>query len=227
FGVMWGGRPRTAHHPPAAPSASGSAGPAASAAGSSSAGVAGSASGALPDGGPGKLMDRPLRVVALGWDLAAPGLLANGGPEPSANSDFSIAGIDVHVGATDVMSSIEGALARGGADKDGADIALVPFCEFVASYERLRALSPEAFFVVGWSRGREALISSRDALPAPGDKPDAKGAQATLLGALGEPATFLGLFALDAAGIPPNAVRLVAPGGHGEDPPLAAVDRDS
>src|SRR6185369_2518274 len=111
FGVMWGGRPRTAHHPPAAPSASGSAGPAASAAGSSSAGVAGSASGALPDGGPGKLMDRPLRVIALGWDLAAPGLLANGGPDPSANSDLSIAGIDVHVGAAGADA---GGVLRGG-----------------------------------------------------------------------------------------------------------------
>lgn len=103
------------------------------------------------------------------------------------------------------MSAVEGALARGGGDKDGADIAVVPFCELVASYERLRALSPEAFFVVGWSRGREALVSARDALPSPTDKPDPKAdpkAGVPLVGEAGDAATFLGLFALDANGIP-------------------------
>src|SRR6202044_3824992 len=112
---------------------------------------AGSGSAAAPaDAGPVKLFDRPLRVIALGWDLAAPALLANGGIDPGDKSEFTAAGLDVHVAAVDAMSAVEGALARGGGDKDGADIAVVPFCELVASYERLRALSPEAFFVVGW-----------------------------------------------------------------------------
>ena len=43
----------------------------------------------------------------------------------------------------------------------------------------------------------------------------------------GEPAAFLCLFALDAAGIPASAVRLVAAATRPEDAALAAVDRDA
>lgn len=230
FGALVIGRGRTPHRAPAAPvtSAAGSAQPAAGSASAAGSGLpAASASGAPADAGPVRLMDRPLRVIALGWDLAAAGVIANGGLEPSPESEFHAVGVDTRFAVTDTMSGVEGALARGGADKDGADVAIVPFSGFVASYERLRALSPEAFFVVGWSRGREALISAKDALPAPSDKAESKTAQVAMVGAPGEPATFLGLFALDAEGIPPSSVRLVAPGGRGDDPPLAAVDRDA
>ena len=174
-------------------------------------------------------MDRPLRAVTLGWDLAAPALLANGGLDPADTSDFNAAGVATHVRPLEAMSAIEGALARGGADKDGADIAVVPFAELVASYERLQALRPEVFFVVGWSRGREALVSTKDALPTPekneakaGDKPSV-----TLVGTAGEAATFVALFALDANGLPPGAVKLLARSDKPDDPPLAAVDRDA
>jgi hypothetical protein len=226
FGVIVARRSRTSHQAPAPPAATakalGAPVAAGSGAASASASAASSASAPAPDGGPSPLLDRPLRVTTLGWDLAAPGLIANGGLEAGANSDFSAAGIEVRLFAADAMGVIEGALARGGADKDGADIAVVPFCQFVASYERLRALSPEAFFVVGWSRGREALISSKDALPAPGDAKEVK-----MVGAAGETATFLGLFALDAAGIPVSSVRLLSPTERTDDAVLAAVDRDA
>jgi hypothetical protein len=229
--VARGRFPRLFSAPPA-PALTASAAPTASASAAAS-GAEVAASGSAPssasappeDAGPVILMDRPLRVVALGWDLAAPGVLANGGTDPGPNSDFSAAGVEVRIAAVDAMSVIEGALARGGADKDGADIALIPLCQFVASCERLRALSPEAFFVVGWSRGRDALVSNKDALPAPSDKGDIK--EVKMVGAVGESATFLGLFALDAAGIPATAVRLVPAQDRADSASIAAVDRDA
>jgi hypothetical protein len=171
-------------------------------------------------------MDRPLRVVALGWDLIAPAVLANDGLEPRVDGDFSSAGVPASLRPVDAMSAVEGALARGGADKEGADVAVVPFSELCASYERLRALSPEVFFVVGWSRGREALVSTKDALPTAQDKHGDK-ATATMVGTAGDAAAFLGLFALEQNGFAPGAVRLVPPPGGADEPALAAVDRDA
>ena len=229
FGVMTILRGMTPHQAPAPPApvavATTSASASAAAAASASGAPATSGSSAPPDAGPTKLLDRPLRVVALGWDLAAPGVLANGGLEPSPSSDFVAAGVDTRILATDAMSVVEGALARGGADKDGADIAILPFSQFVASYERLRALTPEAFFVLGWSHGREALISAKDALPTLNEKGEPK--EVKMIGNPGDPAAFLALFALDAAGIPASSVRFVAPDARPEDAALAAVDRDA
>lgn len=219
FGALYATRERPAHQAPVVASASASPAASASASGSASS----SASAPSGDAGPVKLMDRPLRVISLGWDLGAPAVLANGGLEPAPTSDFSAAGLDVRVTSVDAVSAVESALARGGADKDGADVAVIPFCTFVAAYEQLRALSPEAFFVVGFSRGREALISAKPALPGP--PADAK-TTVGLVGSAGDPATFLGLFALDANGVPPGAITLVAPAAaKSDDPPLAAIDR--
>ena len=224
--VLRGTTPHQAPTPPAStvvvPTADSAS---ASAADSASGAPASLGSAAPPDAGSIKLLDRPLRVIALGWDLAAPGVLANGGMEPSPSSDFVAAGVEMRIVATDVMSVVEAALARGGADKDGADVAIVPFSQFVASYERLRALTPEAFFVLGWSRGREAVISTKDALPTLNEKGEPK--EVKMIGTAGEPAAFLGLFALDAAGIPASSVRLVAPDTRPEEAALAAVDRDA
>ena len=239
-GGMMATRERVDHTGPAAPPPSASNGAAAppgatasgSAAAMGSAGAVGSAGAAPVDAGPIRWMDRPLRVVTLGWDLAAPAVLANGGLEPVEASDFGAAGVVTSLRPMESMGVIESALARGGGDKDGADIAVVPFVELVASYERLRALSPEVFFVVGWSRGREAIVSTKDTLPGPPERPEAKpGAPFTvgsvgMVGAAGEAATFLGLFALDANGVAPGAVHLVAHGDKPDDPALAAVDRD-
>jgi hypothetical protein len=175
---------------------------------------------AAEDAGPLRLLDRPLRVVAIGWDLAAPGLLVNGGPAPNAKSEFSAAGVEMHLASVDSMQAVEVAMARGGADKDGADVAIVAMPELVSSYERLRALSPEIFFVVGFSRGREAVVASRDALPTPPVKGDVH-----LAAVPGSTASFVALFVLDTAGIPPSGVQFVSPTSKVDDAPLAAIDR--
>lgn len=224
---------RAEHAAPAAPvptaepaaSASGSAaasgalaGSAASATPNGSAIPPGSASGAA-DAGPPKLMDRPLRVTTLGWDLAAPGVLANGGAEPAPASDFSKAGIDVRIAVASSGASLEASLARGGEDKEGADIAILPLPTFVASYERLRALSLDMFFVVGWSRGREAIAAAKPEWPSKGD--------VKLAGSAGDPATFLALWAFDLGGVPASQVKIAGPSANASEAPFAAVDRSS
>jgi hypothetical protein len=90
--------------------------------------AAADASGGVDAGPPGRLA-RPLRVAALGWDVAAPGLV-----EPAAS---------LQVTAVDKTSDIESRIGRGGADPDGADIAVVPLASFVASYEKLKAHQPD------------------------------------------------------------------------------------
>ena len=174
---------------------------------------------------PEQPLDRPLRVVALGWDLIAPGIIANGGskpPEDASKSLFKSKKLDVHFSTTSQMGQVEKALARGGADKEGADIAIVSLPTFVASYERLRALKPEIFFVVGWSRGREGLaaVDAGKLLspPARGD--------INLRARRGAPASFMALFMLDQAGIDLKRVKLVDIGGvAGPRAPFAAIER--
>ena len=88
-----------------------------------------------------RAMNRPLRVTALGWDLLAPGVSGNGGTlEGCAESEFAAVGLEVHLAASDGIASLEGRLARGGADPDGADLAILPLPVYVAMYERLHAL---------------------------------------------------------------------------------------
>ncbi len=217
WGVMIGLQKRAAHQAPAfaAPPPASSSSALASASSSASPPGSGSAlappsasaltpppgSGA-PDAGSPKLMDRPLRVTALGWDLAAPGLLANGGADPAPTSDFAAAGLEVHIAPTDAASSLEAALARGGEDKDGADIAILPLPTFVASYERLRALALDIFFVTGWSRGHEAILAGKAEWPTKGE--------VKLAAIGGSPAAFVALWAFDLQGIAPGQVKLVA-----------------
>src|SRR6476619_750630 len=71
---------------PASPSASAlaSAAPIASAPASASAAPIASASNAPS----APLLDRPLRVAALGWELAAPTIFANGGLDAASTGDF-------------------------------------------------------------------------------------------------------------------------------------------
>jgi hypothetical protein len=190
----------------AAPTTSGSGAPAAS----------GSA------GAPAELprMDRALQVAVFGWELAVPLVVANEGLDPSPQSAFSKAGLGVKVGVTDRLSAIENALARGGADRDGADIAVLPLPSFVAAYERLRALNPEIFFVVGWSRGRDALMASKDWLTT------APSGEISLAGDENTSSLFLGLFALDLAGYTPAKLKLL-PSSKASEAQLAALDRAS
>jgi hypothetical protein len=171
-------------------------------------GEAGAAAATANDAGPA--LGRPLRVAAVGWETAAAGIVANGGRAPGAKSSFTAAGVDVYLRATDSMAEVEALLARGGADEEGADVAIVPLPALVAAYERLRALEPEAFLVVGWSRGREAIVGAKDASlvkPPPGRGRETD--EVRLATGHGDAATGFSLFVLDAAGMPPARVRLV------------------
>jgi hypothetical protein len=233
YGAILAVRPRGAHVAPTpTPAASAGAGSGAAgaagaagghAAGAAAAGATGSAApagsgSASVDGGVTPLLDRPLRLIVQGWELAVPGVLANGGLEPSPTAEMARAGLDLRVSVSTQATALENALARGGSDREGADVAVMPLPSFVASYERLRALSPEVFFVVGWSRGREGLMASKDVLASP------PSGEIKLAGAAGEPATFVALFALEAAGVPLSQIKLLPPGKAGESL-LEAVDR--
>jgi hypothetical protein len=166
-----------------------------------------------------KLEPEPLRVVALGWEVLAPGVQANGGLEPGTTSRFRDAGLQVTLAAVADAAELEARLSRGGEDERGADVALMPLPVFVASYERLRALSPQVFFVVAWSRGRDAMVGDAELLRAP------PSGQIRLSGAPGAPETLLALFALSQAGVSPKRVELVQ-GSAGPRPrTLAAVQR--
>lgn len=148
-----------------------------------------------------------LTVVASSWEVLAPGVVANGGLEPGEESKFSGAGLQVHFSPVTDESDIEAKLGLGGESEGGADIALMPLPAFVASYERLRALSPQVFFVVAWSDGRDALTGDASLLSAPPSK-----GEVILAGRRGSAESMLGLFALDAAGVSPARVESVAPG---------------
>ncbi len=151
----------------------------------------------------------PLSVVALDWEILAPGVLANDGMTPSAAGAFGKVGLDVRFESVATAAQLEAHLGRGGEAKDGADIALMPLPVFVASYERLRALSPQVFFVVAWSRGGDVLIGDEQLLRQP------PRGTLRLTGDPGTSETLLGLFALQQAGVSPSRVQLVEPApGH-------------
>ncbi|MDB4996154.1 MAG: hypothetical protein JWM74_3586 [Myxococcaceae bacterium] len=165
-------------------------------------------SSTLDAGPPGKLA-RPLRVAALGWDVAAPGLV-----EPAAS---------LQVTAVDATSDIESRIGRGGGDPDGADIAVVPLASFVASYEKLKALQPEVFLVVGWSRGREVILGSSGATL--GKLSRTEEVRVTSGGI--EAPTMLALVAFDAVGVAPDKVRVLPFAPDDKKPFFVMADRAS
>jgi hypothetical protein len=167
---------------------------------------------------PPPALRRTLRTVALGWEFLTPGVIANGGSTPGAVSSYKMAGVDASFLNAPSMEDIESALAKGGAVPGGADIAIMPLSSYVASYEKLRALSPEVIFVVGWSRGREALYGT-DARTL---TKLATSGTIKVAGASGQPETFLALFVLDLAGVPASRVE-IAP--KGAKTPLATAFR--
>lgn len=161
---------------------------------------------ALVDGGADAgVRARPVRVAALGWDLAAPGLalLLRSGAEPVAPSLPAL-----EVTAEEDVDGVAGHLARGGDDPLGADVAVLPVASFVVAYEKLRALDPRAVAVVGFSRGREELRAAPGALA----RAAASTEDARLVAVGNDTATTLGLFVLRASGVAPSRVRFVAPG---------------
>ncbi len=192
--------------------------------------------GVVPAATPAPVLERPMRTIALGWEFLAPGVIANADKAADKADDKPAEKGSAGSGSAEKaekpapktettyanaasMDEIESALAKGGA-AGGADIAIMPLSSYVASYERLRALSPELIFVVGWSRGREALYGT-DAraitkLPASGT--------IKVAAASAQPETFFTLFLLDLAGVPSSRVELVA---KDVKTPLTAVFRRS
>ena len=66
--------------------------------GSKSGGDAGpTKAGATPE----KLLDRPLRVIGHGWEVIAPGLVANRGTTPGENSLYTKNGLELHLNLVD------------------------------------------------------------------------------------------------------------------------------
>ncbi|HEY8040617.1 MAG TPA: hypothetical protein VIF15_12515 [Polyangiaceae bacterium] len=150
------------------------------------------------------LLDRPLRLVAASWELAATALVANGGRATADGSAVRAAGLELQIEVVPAPRDVEGRLARGGIDPEGADVAVVSLPALVASYERLRALEPEVVHVVGWSRGREVLLAAREGMLAKPAAAEVDVASDDLA------AGTLALFALDASGTPPARVHVAA-----------------
>lgn len=167
--------------------------------------------------------ERPLRVTALGWELLGPAVIANDGLSPGEASQFRRSNLAVELAVAHTPEQLAAQLARGGGVAEGADVALLPLPTFVSSYEQLRALSPEVFFVVGWSHGRDALAADRpDLLRTPNPRVD----KLALVGAPGQPATLLGLFALDQLGVDLDRVELISPqDARAEHSSLRAIER--
>jgi hypothetical protein len=183
--------------------------------GGASEGGALAAGDAAADAAPAKPTERPLRVTALGWELVAAGVAL------TAPDGGAVQGPAIELAPETSLDAVEARLARGGGDPVGADIAVMPLPAFVVAYDRLRALEPRAFVVVGFSRGREEVHANGGALLKPPPAADevkliafgpATAADAAAKAAGTESATVLGLFALDLLGVPPARIRMVAPG---------------
>jgi hypothetical protein len=148
-------------------------------------------------------LDRPLRVVSLGWDLAVPAHLATNGKD-GKESAFAMRKVDVEIKSVKSLKSVKSALANGGAQKGGADIAIVPLPEMVAAYEDLRALKPQIFFVAGWSRGRDAIFAHKKSsllkLPRTG--------KVVLTGTRASSSMLLSLYLLDISGVDSKRIKI-------------------
>ncbi len=163
-------------------------------------------------------LDRSVRVISLGWDLAVPGHLANQGVAEAASA-LEKRKLKVEWKAVTDLSAIKSALANGGAHKSGADIAILPLPEMVASYEDLRALKPQIFFIVGWSRGRDALFTHRQTSLLK----VARSGYVDLAGSRGSSSMLLSLYLLDIAGVRSKLIRIRSAADRGIM--FSAVDR--
>lgn len=180
-------------------------------------------SSAAPDGG-GATPDAPaeeepttLRVVGLGSDSLAPGILANRGRSPGEESRFSALGLHAHFRGTDDVTVVEHALALGGDDEQGAHLIVLPLPTFVAGYERLRALEPRIVGVAAWSAGRDALYApERDVLV------QRRRGEVTVCGSASSPAAFFALYLMELAGYALDDTRVGTCQGTQQ---WAAVDR--
>ena len=136
-----------------------------------------------------------LRVVGLGAEAIAPGILAAGGLRTADESSFAGASLDVHLRHVATLQAVERALSLGGDEEDGAHVVVLPLPSFVSGYERVRALAPQIVAVAGWSQGRDALYGPDTESLAGG-----RSRSSSLCGELGTPETFFGLYLLELAG---------------------------
>ncbi len=157
-----------------------------------------------------RLLDRPLRVATLGWALAAPGVML-GPAQDHEGADGGRPPFELELAPVDTLAQIEGRLVRGGADQEGADVVVLPLPELVASYERLRALEPQAFLLVGFSTSSEFLYPRAGASPGrvlPGDVKVSVSSRDRP-----ESLQWMALFTLDAFGVSPGRVKFQAAEG--------------
>lgn len=193
------GRPRDPHKAPAevpeAPAASDAGVDAAASASSAKPPVSAVAPSATVREPPKPILDRPFRIAGMGWELLVPGAL------PDSRGDAGAAGLNLDLASEAQASGLEARFARGGADAQGADLLVLPLPDFVASYEKLRALDPQIIGVVGRARGAVELRQSKDA-PKPGE--DVK-----VISNGDRSAELLALYVIEGTGAPLDKVRFV------------------
>ena len=169
---------------------------------------------------PGPRYERPLSIAALGWRLAAPGVLQNDGLGVNQQAAFAKERLQVRLSISESMDQVESALARGGADDKGADVAIVPLPEFVASYEAIKALDPVMFLITSWSSGRDVMFSRFERLAElPSEGP------LVVRGKPGSSELFLTAFALASTGVDLGRLSFEAADTEAPNPDVWALAR--
>ena len=155
-----------------------------------------------------KLLDRPLRITTLGLALAAPGTMVHDAVEAARDGGAPRASLEMEVTTVSTAQKLEARLVHGGADADGADVAILSLPDLVASAERLRALEPQAFMVVGFSQSTERFhpLGASPKIPPQGTDVKVHVPPGERLASR----EWTALFALDAAQVPLARVKLLA-----------------
>jgi ABC-type nitrate/sulfonate/bicarbonate transport system substrate-binding protein len=147
-------------------------------------------------------------------------VLENRGVAVSQASAFSHHQLEAKLTVCDSMAAVENALARGGTDEQGADVAIMALPNFVASYEALKALDPVTFLIVGWSSGREVLLSKHGSLAELPDQGPLR-----VRAAAGSPEMFLLAFVFDSVGIALDRISFETAAAEKQDPDAWALPR--
>ena len=157
-----------------------------------------------------------VRVVAVGYDVLAPGIVANGGVGPdSKESAFRSNGVDARLRAVADDDAIAAALARGGDLGEGAHVAVLALPTLIAHEERLRALELSVVHVAAWSNGRHALhgpTSNAGSAIVDLGSDDAKRERIAIVGSREDPSAILALTLFDLAGADVSRIRWEEPG---------------
>lgn len=193
------GRPRDPHKAPAEipePPAVADAGADAAASASANASAKPPTSAPPPASAekPKPILDRPFRVAGMGWELLTPGAVPD-------TRDGGAGALNIDLASEAAAAGLEARFARGGADPQGADLLVMPLPDFVASYEKLRALDPQIVGVIGRARGTTELRQGKDAPKA--------GEDVKVLSTGDRSAELLALYVLEGAGVSLDKVRFV------------------